>query len=123
MDENRPLIDVIDVDGRDLFVDAERLGGDVLVVLGTASCGACRRARQLLAVLSSGAFGEPPMAFFYVDAAHAMGLVEDWEVFHLPALMLLRDGEAWARVQAPLEAKALASAVRAARAGSCDPQL
>ena len=123
MGEDRALNDVIDVDGRDLFADAERLGGDVLVVLGTASCGACRRARQLLGTLSPDACGGPQLAFFYVDAAHAMGLVEDWEVFHLPALMLLRDGEAWARVQAPLEARALASAVRAARAGACDPEI
>ena len=112
-----------EVDGRDLFVEAERLGGDVLVVLGTASCGACRRARQLLGALCIDAVGGPPLALVHVDATHAMGIVEDWEVFHLPALMLLRDGEAWARVNAPLDARALAAAICTVRAGACDPQI
>ena len=113
----------LEVDGRDLFVEAERLGGDVVVVLGTAACGACRRARQLLGALSIDALGGAPLSLVYVDATHAMGIVDDWEVFHLPGLMLLRDGEAWARVNAPLDPRALALAIRAARIGACDPQI
>ncbi len=58
-----------------------------------------------------------------VDALHAMGLVRDWEIDHLPGLILTRDGEAWARVVARLQPDALAAAVRAARAGPPDPDL
>jgi precorrin-3B methylase len=58
-----------------------------------------------------------------VDALHAMGLVEDWEIDHLPGLILVRDGEAWARVRARLQPEVLAAAVCAARAGAPDPDL
>jgi len=123
MAENSLARSIFEVDGRDLFVEAERRGGDLLVVLGTASCGACKRLWRLLETLQPGQVGGGDFAVADVEATHAMGLVEDWEVFHLPAMMLLRDGEPWARVQAPLEQVALGRAIRTARSGELDPNI
>ena len=111
------------IDGRDVLgVLAER-GGEALLLLGTEACGACRRARQVLSMLTEAQLGGPELFVVDVDALHAMGLVRDWEIDHLPGLILTRDGEAWARVVARLQPDALAAAVRAARAGPPDPDL
>lgn len=93
---------------------------DVLVVIGTQSCGACRRAKEVLSTLDDVG---GPLLVVHVDAERAPGVVADLEVFHLPALVLHRDGAPWARVSAPLVSGALAAAVRAARSGPCDPSL
>ncbi len=114
---------VFDVDGRDLYRQAELHGGDVLVVLGTPACGACRRLKAVLRTLTVRSIGGEPLLVAEVDATHAMGLVDDWEVFHLPALMLLREGEPWHRVEAPLAALPLAAAIVAARTGPFDPSI
>jgi len=110
-------------DGRDVLSDLEDRGGDALVVLGTDACGACRRARALLAELSDVDVGGPGLLVALVDAQHAMGLVHDWEVHHLPGMVLVRDGEPWARVSAVLSKEALGAAIRAARAGPVDEGL
>ena len=111
------------MDGRDVLSDLAELGGDALLVIGTEACGACRRARQVLSGLSEAQLGGPGLRVVDVDALHAMGLVRDWEIEHLPGLILVRDGEGWARVMARLEPDALAAAVRGARLGPSDPEL
>lgn len=111
------------MDGRGLLSDLEDLGGDALVVLSTAACGACRLARRLLADLSEAELGGPVLRVVDVDAQHAMGLVEEWEVHHLPGLVLVREGDPWARVHARLTPGSLAAAVCAARGGPADPEL
>lgn len=113
----------VEVDGRDLYPSAEEVGGDVLVILGTAACGACRRVRRLLDEVGLEAAGGAPLTVMHVDASLAMGVVEEWEVFHLPALLLLRAGEPWAKVHTRLDADAMAGAIQAARAGAADPEL
>jgi len=123
MSENTLARSMFVVDGRDLFRDTRANCGDVLVVLGTPACGACRRVKALLRTLTIQSSGGGTLAVAEVDATHAMGLVDDWEVFHLPALMLLRDGEPWRRVEALLAAEPLAAAILAARSKESDPEL
>jgi thioredoxin-like negative regulator of GroEL len=111
------------MDGRDLLLDLADRGGDALVVLGTPACGACRRARQVLAGMDDAQLGGPGLTIASVDATHAMGLVHEWEVRHFPALVLVRAGDPWARVSATLAVAALSTAIRAAREGPPDDAL
>lgn len=56
------------------------------VVLFTApGCGACRHLKGMLA-------GMTDLQVFEIDAARDPGLAREFEVFHLPALFLYRDG-------------------------------
>ena len=57
-----------------------------------------------------------------VDALH-MGLIHDWEIEHLPGLVLVRGGEGVGDGVGAVQAQPLAVAVRAARAGAADPNL
>lgn len=116
-----PALEVMD--GRSVLQELSKWNGDALLVLGTASCGACRRARAVLHTLTFEQLGGPGLRVVEVDALHAMGLIHDWEIEHLPGLVLVRGGEGWAMVSAPLDAQPLAAAVRAARAGAADPNL
>lgn len=116
-----PALEVMD--GRSVLQTLSEWPGDALLVLGTASCGACRRARAVLQTLTVDQLGGPHLRVVEVDALHAMGLIHDWEIDHLPGLVLVRGGEGWAMVSAPLHAQPLAAAVRAARAGAADPDL
>ena len=111
------------MDGRDVLPELLGWSGDALLVLGTPTCGACRRARQVLGALSIAQLGGAALRVIDVDANHAMGLIQDWEIDHLPGLVLVRDGEPWAKVSARLEPGILAAAVRAVRAGEADPDL
>jgi thioredoxin-like negative regulator of GroEL len=117
------MLRVLEIDGRDLLRDLEALGGDALVVLGTESCGACRRARQVLRGLTHAEVGGADFLVAEVDALHAMGLIEEWEVHQLPGLVLVRDGEPWRRVSARLVPSELAQAIASARRMPPDPEL
>ncbi|MFT4978158.1 MAG: thioredoxin 1 [Myxococcota bacterium] len=85
-----------------------------LVIFTGPACGACRRLKSIIAAM-------PPMldglVVFEVDAQVAGGLVEELEIFHLPALFLYARGDYHAPVQAELRAASLAEAVAAAAAG------
>lgn len=96
-------------------LDADRqlltLSGATLLVFTGEGCGACRWAR---AQLPGMALAVDRLA--WVDAGRNGGLVERYEVFHLPALFLIRDGAFHGRILAPLRAPALAEALGAAAA-------
>lgn len=89
------------------------LPGDSLVLIGTAACGACRLFKRLARDLPDGVVAR----VVDVDAEKAPGLVDELEVFHLPALFLWRDGQDWAPVQSVARPDALVAALRAAAAG------
>ncbi|MEL6345067.1 MAG: thioredoxin family protein [Myxococcota bacterium] len=89
-----------------------------LVIFTGPACGACRRLKAILSQMA------PPLndlAVFEVDAANAAGLVEELEIFHLPALFLYADGDYHASVHPQLTAASIAAAVTAAAAGPPQP--
>lgn len=59
--------------------------GIVLVMFTALGCGACRRMRAALAEC-------PELPVIEVDAGVDQALVNEFEVFHLPALFVYRDG-------------------------------
>lgn len=72
--------------------DADRslldLPGVSLVIFTSPGCASCRFARQVLPELEL-----PVDRLCWIDAGDNGGLVQRYEVFHLPALFVIRDGE------------------------------
>ena len=80
--------------------------GLTLVMFAQPGCGACRRAEAVLPGWLAGAV----QRLVHVDAAAQAALAREFEVFHLPALHLYKDGQ----YHAPLNTEMTATAVRAA---------
>ncbi|TBU74175.1 thioredoxin family protein [Phytopseudomonas daroniae] len=64
------------------------LPGTSLVIFTSQGCAACRYARERLPRLSL-----PVERLAWIDAGANGGLVRRYEVFHLPALFVVRDGQ------------------------------
>lgn len=90
--------------------DADRrlldLAGASLVIFTAQGCPSCRYARQQLAGMHL-----PVERLLWIDAQENFGLVQRYEVFQLPALFVVRDGEFYGAVQARLVAVELRSAL------------
>jgi hypothetical protein len=69
-----------------------------LVVFHSRTCGNCRLAREQLPDM-----GLPVQRVCWVDAGDNRGLVERYEVFHLPAMFVVRDGAFYGPAQASLQ--------------------
>ena len=70
---------------------------------------ACRRLSQ---VLRDGELNIRHLRIFEVQAEQAYGLLEDLDVFHLPALFLYAQGTASGRSHAPLQLAAIELRIR-----------
>ena len=70
--------------------EIEETAGVSLVFFSHALCGSCRGWKQLLQSYSS-AYDD--IKIFEVDAESEMALTNEFEVFHLPALFLYKDGQ------------------------------
>lgn len=80
--------------------------GPALVLFTSPACGACRQVERLLPAAA------PAHArLFKVNVAQAQALARAYEVFHLPALFLFRDGHFHARLDCEVSRAALARAM------------
>ena len=78
------------------------LGGIALVLFTSPSCGSCRVVEQRLPLaVPAGTH------LFKVDVQHATGLARAFDIFHLPSLLLYRDGHFHARLDCEVSASAL----------------
>jgi hypothetical protein len=96
---------------RDAWPRIEAQRAEALLIIGAQGCGACRRLRALLHTLDE---VDLPDVIFDVEAERAPGLLAELELFHLPGLYLVRDGELHV-IQTELSAPALVAAIAAAR--------
>ncbi|VCU69665.1 hypothetical protein PIGHUM_01728 [Pigmentiphaga humi] len=71
--------------------------GTSLLVFTSDTCGNCRLARSHLPDMNL-----PAERLCWIDAGRNQGLVERYEVFHLPALFVVRDGVFYGAVNAEL---------------------
>jgi hypothetical protein len=96
--------------GLDVDATLARTPGPHLLVFTSPGCGSCRALTRALDAM------EPieGLALWEIAAGDAPGLVEELDVFHLPALFLFRDGELHRPVSAPPAAPRLRDAIRAA---------
>jgi len=82
-----------------------------LVIFTAPACGACRRLVSVLTEMDP----MEGMDVFAVSAERAAGLIEELEIFHLPAIFLYRDGDLHAEIHAVLKPEALRSAIESAQ--------
>lgn len=82
--------------------------GIALVCFTAPHCGACRAMRRALGELS---VTRPDIHLFEVDSQRDAALAREFDLFHLPALFLYRDGTYHAPVQSTPRAAALEQTV------------
>ena len=90
--------------------DADRqlldLPGTSLLVFTSTGCASCRWARRELPKLQL-----PVERLVWIDAANNAGLVTRYEVFHLPALFVVGDGQFYGALQSRLHSAELIPAL------------
>ncbi|VVO19968.1 thioredoxin family protein [Pseudomonas fluorescens] len=82
------------------------MNGVSLVIFTSVGCASCRWARQQLPGLDL-----VVDRLCWIDAGHNGGVVERYQVFHLPALFVVRDGEFYGALQSRLTRNELNEAV------------
>jgi hypothetical protein len=99
---------VVELDLTDFDADQRLLAssGVSLVVFTSVGCASCRFAREQLPRLDLAID-----RLCWIDAGDNGGLVERYQVFHLPALFVVRDGEFFGPVQSRLTGIGLNEAV------------
>ena len=85
------------------------MNGVSLVIFTSVGCASCRYAREVLPGLDL-AIDQ----LCWIDAGANGGLVERYQVFHLPALFVVRDGEFFGALNSRLTDNELNRAVRKA---------
>ena len=87
--------------------------GVSLVYFTAPGCGACRQLKQ---ILESHPQEFALLNIFEVDAQQDMALTREFDVFHLPAMFLFRDGHYHAPIHAEPHPASLIAAIEAALA-------
>ena len=85
------------------------MSGVSLVIFTSVGCASCRFAREVLPK-----FALAVDRLCWIDAGNNGGLVERYQVFHLPALFVVRDGEFFGALNSRLTDNELNRAVRKA---------
>ncbi|WP_342245405.1 thioredoxin family protein [Pseudomonas sp. OTU5201] len=80
-----PELELTDLDADHRLLD---LSGTSLVIFTSPGCASCRWARQNLPGAAL-----PVDRLCWIDAGNNGGLVQRYEVFHLPALFVVRNGQ------------------------------
>lgn len=90
---------VVELELTDFDIDQQLLAmsGISLVIFTSVGCASCRWARQQLPD-----FDLPIERLCWIDAGNNGGAVERYQVFHLPALFVVRDGQFYGALQSRL---------------------
>ncbi|WNW14229.1 thioredoxin [Pseudomonas sp. DTU_2021_1001937_2_SI_NGA_ILE_001] len=101
----------------DLDIDQQLLSlpGRSLLLFTGEGCSSCRWARQRLPSMNL-----PLERLCWIDAERNGGAVQRYEVFHLPALFVVRDGDFLGALRSPLDPASLCQALESAFAGEPD---
>lgn len=100
---NIPELELTDFDAERRLLE---LPGTSLLVFTSTGCASCRWARRELSGMAL-----PVDRLCWVDAGRNGGLVQRYEVFHLPSLFLVRDGLFYGAVHSRLSPPLLAAAI------------
>ena len=98
---------VVELELTDFDADQRLLAmsGVSLVIFTSVGCASCRFAREQLPTVDR---------LCWIDAGNNGGVVERYQVFHLPALFVVRDGEFFGALKSRLTDTELNRAVRQA---------
>lgn len=88
-------------------------GGHALVLFSAPTCGTCRSVAMSLPKAAAGAGIDH---LFLVDVESSTGVAREFEVFHLPTLLLFNNGEFHAEISCEISTTALRTAVESALA-------
>lgn len=103
------------LDERDFYRVIEATSGLALVFFTSPGCASCRAWRRVLEEYLREHSGQNAgLTIFSVDAQANMGLVREYEVFHLPALFLFRHGQFHCELQCEARLANLDEAIAAA---------
>ena len=97
----------------DFYAQLAKQSGLLLLVFTAPDCRICRVMKGLLREYE---LIRDDLQVWEADAVENGGLVREYEVFHLPALFLFRDGRYWRPVETEARAPALHRAVEDALA-------
>jgi len=102
---------VVELELTDFDADQRLLAmsGVSLVIFTSVGCASCRFAREQLPTLDLAVD-----RLCWIDAGNNGGVVERYQVFHLPALFVVRDGEFFGALKSRLTDTELNRAVRQA---------
>jgi thioredoxin 1 len=87
------------LDDTNFYSVIQARNGTSIVFFTSAGCSSCRYWKALLGQL---VVKRPDVSIFEIDAQQSMGLTQEYEVFHLPALFLFSNGQ----YHAPLQCEA-----------------
>lgn len=102
MPESKPLHEA------NFFQELAKIAGPCLIAFGTPFCGACQLLHRLFDT------GDWPFPVHYLDAGENPGLIQEFEIFHFPKLLLFIDGEPHASIERPLSIEELIQGVQGA---------
>lgn len=111
-----------DIDKQDAFRFAELdqfdfhhriadTAGIALVSFMSPNCGGCRHLRRVLQAVG---VQRPDWHLYEIDAQRDAGLTREFEVFHLPAMFLFRNGRFHCALQAEARPASITAAVETA---------
>ena len=103
--------DLTELELTDFNIDHQllQLPGTTLLIFTGAGCASCRYARQQLPALDL-----PLARLAWIDAEQNGGAVARYEVLHLPALFVVRDGQFYGALRAPLTTSGIRQAMQGA---------
>ena len=96
----------------DYHATLARTPGVSLVLFGSPECGACRKVEKLLPNAAQAA----ATVLYKVDVQQATVLARAFDIFHLPTILLYRDGQFHAVMNCEVTAATLPGAIQAALA-------
>ncbi len=100
----------------DFFQTLESTSGTAIVFFSSQACSSCKYWEQLLTQYQE---KSPTTHLFKVDAEQDPGLVEEFSVFHLPALFLYIDGIFHSEIQCEANLDALVKTIDSLAAEPC----
>lgn len=92
--------------------------GVALVLFTSPDCGTCRVVERLLPIAGAGL----ATAIYTVDVQQATALARAFDLFHLPALFLYRDGQFHARLETEATPEKLRAAIEQALAREAEEE-
>ena len=111
----RPDLNQLELTDFDIDHQLLELPGTSLLIFASVGCSSCRYARQQLPTFELGLD-----RICWIDAEENGGAVARYEVFHLPALFVVRDGSFYGALRSPLTGSAIQQALRSVLLG--DPE-
>lgn len=95
----------------DFYAELDATAGLSLVYFSAHACSACKHLSQVLTQLAQ---NQPELTIFKVDAQQDQALIREYDVFHLPALFLFKEGQYHAELQCESRAESILNCINQA---------